>query len=218
MTHDVSDFSIDEPFLSDVEARILGSLMEKQMTTPDQYPLTANSLLAACNQKSSRQPVMSLTMEELGHELHQLRSRGLVTANTLSRADRYEQHFSRKFSLKTKQRAIVCVMLLRGPQTLNEVRTRTERMVSFESLDDVETTIVEMIADDPSLLVRLPRGTGQREDRYMHLFCGQPDVSAIAAAPVREVRSALADRLSELEQEVAELREEVRQLKQQLGD
>jgi len=205
-----------EAMLTDREARVLGSLMEKQMTTPDQYPLTLNALVSACNQKSSRNPVMNLTPSEVGGTLNALRSRGLVTASLAARADRFEQHLSRALKLNSKERALIAVLLLRGAQTLNELRIHTNRMAEFDSNDEVEALLNEMMGRDEPLAIRLPRAAGQREERYMHLLCGTPDISAMAAAaPSRSEggSSSLANRVSELEQEVAELRAEIERLK-----
>ncbi|OIO69491.1 MAG: DUF480 domain-containing protein [Zetaproteobacteria bacterium CG_4_9_14_3_um_filter_49_83] len=207
------DYDPEEAFLTDVEARVIGSLMEKQMTTPDYYPLTANALIAACNQKSSRDPVMDLTRDEIGHTLQALRGRGLVTANTLSRADRFEQQLSRKFSLKTKERAVLCVMLLRGAQTLNEIRTRTERMVNFEDNDAVHEALQGLIQLEAPLVMLIAKGPGQREDRYTHLLSGQPDIEmCVARSAGTSTRMDMAERMEQLEQEVALLREELQLL------
>ena len=123
------------------EARVLGSLMEKQMTTPDYYPLTLNSLATACNQKSSRVPVMNLNPGQVGGVMSTLRSRGLVTARMDGRADKFEQHLSRKLTLSTKERAIICVLMLRGALTVNEIRINTGRMVSFDEADELQGLI-----------------------------------------------------------------------------
>lgn len=204
-----------EAMLTDLEARVLGSLMEKQMTTPDQYPLTLNALVSACNQKSSRSPVMNLTPAQVGSTVNALRGRGLVTASLAARADRYEQHLTRSLHLNTKERALIAVMLLRGAQTLNELRINTNRMNEFADNDEVESVLAELAGRDEPLSIRLPRAPGQREERYTHLLCGMPDVSAVAASASESSvssHSGLAGRVAALEEEVARLREEIARL------
>ncbi|MDX8407016.1 MAG: YceH family protein [Mariprofundaceae bacterium] len=207
--------------LSAEEARVLGSLMEKQMTTPDYYPLTLKALTAACNQKSSRVPVMSLSEGEVAGVVSGLRSRGLVTARLDGRVDRYEQQFSRKLSLSGKERAVVCVLLLRAVLTLNEIRIHTGRMVSFDADGELADVLQQLMQRDDPLLVRIPRASGQREDRYAHLLCGEPDVEIPSAtrAGVRnkDTGGLHAGRLDALEAQIAELRDEVRLLKDALS-
>ncbi len=206
---------MDEPIqgmLSDLEARVLGCLMEKQMTTPDYYPLTLKALTAACNQKSSRKPVMQLDENEVSVTINGLRARGLVTARMDGRADRFEHHLARKLKLSGKEKAVLCVLMLRSMQTLNEIRTHTARMVTFDDAADVQRTVDAMI--EGGLLIRIPKAPGQREDRYAHLLCGEPDVDAIpAAAAGRSVQGALETRVADLEQEVASLKAEIQRLR-----
>lgn len=212
-----------EAMLSELEARVLGSLMEKQMTTPDYYPLTLNALVSACNQKSSRNPVMNLSPVQVGSCVNTLRGEGLVTAMSGSRVDRFEQHLSRKLHLSSKERALIAVLLLRGAQTLNELRIHTNRMAEYESHEEIEALLTELAGRDEPLAIRLPRAAGQREERFMHLLCGMPDITAQAASSpasfpassqaAAEPDPALAGRVAGLEQEVARLREELRQLK-----
>jgi len=201
------------------EARVLGCLMEKQMTTPDYYPLTLNSLVTACNQKSSRLPVMSLSPSQVGGVVSTLRSRGLVTARMDGRADKFEQHFSRKLSLSSKERAIICVLLLRGALTLNEIRINTGRMVSFDEGDELQGLIQGLMEREESLMVKLPKASGQREERYVHLLCGAPDIEALAkgiggtsGGSKAAAESDQSDRIAKLEQEIDELKREVFEL------
>jgi len=203
-----------EGMLSEHEARILGCLMEKQMTTPDYYPLTLNALTAACNQKSSRVPMMSLSNGEVGGVINGLRGRGLVTARMDGRVDRFEHHLSRKLKLASKERAVVCVLMLRGALTLNEIRINTGRMVTFENTEDLQVLLDQLMERDESLLVRIPRAAGQREDRYAHLLCGKPEIEAVA----KDIGGSSGDskiefdRITQLEKEVIDLKEKVRRL------
>lgn len=208
-----------EGMLSVQQARLLGSLMEKQMTTPDYYPLTLKALTAACNQKSSRVPVMNLTESEVGGVVNDLRAEGLVTARMDGRADRYEQHLSRKLSISSKERAVLCVLMLRGALTLNEIRINTGRMVSFEDSAELQDLLQSLMDRDEPLLVRIPRAAGQREDRFAQLLYGMPEL-AVAMKKTGEMAggstmeaSDLADRLAQMEKEVADLKEELRQLR-----
>ena len=203
-----------EAMLSEHEARVLGCLMEKQMTTPDYYPLTLKALNAACNQKSSRVPVMDLSTSEVGGVVNALRAQGLVTARMDGRADRFEQHLSRKLNISTKERAVLCVLMLRSALTLNEIRINTARMVTFDSVEELETVLDQFIERDEPLLVRIPRAAGQREDRYAHLLCGEPDIEMPAkgigaSSGGSKIES---DRITQLEEQVAELKSELKQL------
>lgn len=207
---------IEEPvegMLSEREARVLGSLMEKQMTTPDYYPLTLKALTAACNQKSSRIPVMNLSEAEVAGVVNDLRGRGLVTARMDGRADRFEHHLSRKLTLSSKERAVVCVLLLRGAQTLNEIRINTGRMATFDGSEELQAVLEALMTRQLPLLVRIARASGQREDRYDHLLCGQREVSAAASPTAGSGCDGTAsDRVARLEQEVAELKAELQLL------
>ncbi|ATX78903.1 hypothetical protein Ga0123461_0466 [Mariprofundus aestuarium] len=207
-----------EAMLSQLQARVLGSLMEKQMTTPDYYPLTLNALVAACNQKSSRNPVMNLTPQQVASVISELRHEGLVTANTLARADRFEQFLARKLHLSAKERAIICVMLLRGSHTLNEIKVNTSRMVEFADNDEIQKILQDLTDRDEPLVIQIPRAHGQREDRYSHLLCGTPDIktqpvrTAAPAAP--SLSGETLERIARLEESVVQLQKEVRELKE----
>ena len=204
-----------EAMLTDSQARVLGCLMEKQMTTPDYYPLTLKALQAACNQKSSRVPVMDISLGQAGSVVNELRAEGLVTARMDGRADRYEQHLSRKFKFTTKERALICVLMLRGPQTVNEMRIHTGRMVDFDSPQDVLDTINQLHDRAVPLAVKLPHASGQREERFAQLLCGAPAIQpAQATASGRESAS---DRIAQLEQQLTALQAEVSQLWQLSG-
>lgn len=200
-----------EGMLSEHEARVLGCLMEKQMTTPDYYPLTLNALTAACNQKSSRVPVMSLSSGEVSGIINGLRGRGLVTARMDGRADRFEHHLSRKLKLSSKERAVVCVLMLRGALTLNEIRISTGRMVTFERTEELQVLLGQLMERDEPLLVRIPRVAEQREDRYAHLLCGEPEIEVATKGIDGSSGSnrMASDRMATLEKEVADLKKEV---------
>lgn len=213
---DHNDDEAEEPQgirLSAVEARVLGCLVEKEATTPDAYPLTLNATTTACNQKSSRDPVMKLEPGRVGQALRELERKGLVRHQFSSRAERYRHTAEKGLELTRGQLAVLTVLMLRGPQTVNELLTRSERIHRFDDADDVAWTLERLAQKEPALATRLPRRSGQREDRYMHLLSGPVDVEAQAP---RERAAALAPggedgdvdlvaRLEALEQRVAEL-------------
>ena len=205
--------------LDAIEARILGCLIEKAAITPEVYPLTVNAIVAASNQKTSREPVMQLEPGSVGHALRAMEGRGLVkVAPASQRALRYEHRFDSIYAVTARQRAVLCVMLLRGPQTLGELLTRTDRFADFPSLDDVRDTLDRMIQRDPALVVCLGRASGQREDRYMHLLCGPVAadifVDSGAATTSTSSRTELHERVERLENELEQLRDELAELRQ----
>lgn len=203
-----SDLPLNPP-LSAEEARVLGCLIEKEGTTPETYPLTQNATVTACNQKTSRNPVMKLDPGRVGQTLRALETRNLVRSEYGARASRYYHRVDSALKLTAAQRVLTGLLLLRGPQTLAELYTRSERMHRFDDLDDVKYNLDRMAAHEAPLIVRLPRGPGQREDRYMHRLCGPIDTTppehspAMSATPTDE--SDLAQRVAELEERVAEL-------------
>lgn len=200
--------SEQEPMLNNIEARVLGALMEKQLATPDAYPLTLNSLVLACNQKTSREPVTNFESGEIQRCLSHMQDKKLIDIDYRSRAQRYDQRLTRVLSLDKAAQAVVNVMMLRGPQTLAELLTRTQRMFEFASLEVLEEKMEQLCAKTHPIVVRIPRQVGQREDRYMHLLCGQPDLDTLAA-PASGSRkggsSELNERIEKLEQQVATL-------------
>jgi uncharacterized protein YceH (UPF0502 family) len=214
------------PELTDIEARVIGCLIEKSVVTPDQYPLTLNALTNACNQKSSRDPVMNLTQGEVQHTIRDLSAKHLVRVdeNFKSRTEKYVQRFcNTRYSdlqFDDAQRAIVCLLLLRGPQTPGELRSRSGRLHTFADNADVVVAL-ESLADREagSLLVKLPRTPGRKDSEYMHLFCGPIDVDA-HAAQATEARVAPPARTSvaDLEARVDALEAEVARLKEALGE
>lgn len=201
--------------LSPVEARVLGALIEKDITTPDYYPLSLNALVNACNQKNNRDPVMSLDENAARDALSSLQEKRLAgpASGADSRVTKYEHRMQEAFNFDRKQIAILCVLLLRGPQTPGELRGRTERMYSFEALEDVQATLQRL--GEGGFVSALPRQPGTKETRYSHLFSGEPSVPqhALSAegAPPR------ADRLAQMEEEIQELRNEIRELKEQFS-
>lgn len=204
--------------LDAIEARILGCLVEKAATTPEVYPLTLNALVAACNQKTSREPVMHLEPGAVAHALRVLEDKRLVkVASSSQRALRYEHRFESRWAVTARQRAVLCVMLLRGPQTPAELLARAERLADFPTLDDVRDTLERLLQREPPLVTALPLAHGQREIRYMHLLCGPVDVEALSvAAPAAAPRIHAEERIDQLETEIAALRAEVAELRQRL--
>lgn len=204
------------PPLSAIEARVLGCLIEKEATTPETYPLTQNATVTACNQKTSRNPVMKLDPGRVGQTLRALEQRRLVRSEYGARASRYYHRIDAELKLTAAQRVLTGLLLLRGPQTLAELFSRSERMHKFDDLDDVKYNLDRMAAHDKPLVVRLPRGPGQREDRYMHLLAGPVDSAAFqpdhapAATPAESAETeSLQQRVAELEERVAELERKI---------
>lgn len=209
---------VREPQLTAIEARIIGSLIEKQLTTPESYPLTLNALVLACNQKTSREPVMNLEPGAVGNTLRKLETRQWVRHVSGARAERWEHTLERIFDLITAQRALLGLLLLRGPQTLNELLSRSERMHAFEDAEHVRHDIERLITK--GLAVCLPRLPGQREDRYMHLLSGEVDINAypLASRSERTDSTNASDaRIAALEAQVATLEERLSKLEQALG-
>jgi hypothetical protein len=204
--------------LSPIEARVLGALIEKEATTPEYYPLSLNALVNACNQKNNREPVTQLDEEEVRTALNRLRDQNLAAAVHDSRVTKYEHHLQEVFNFTRGETAIICVLLLRGPQTPGELRGRTERIHRFEEVGDVLSVLDKLAQYDPPLVTSLPRQPGSREIRYAHLLSGQPDLSQLLLeSPAPSRSSADADRLTQLEGEVASLREEIAELKAQIS-
>lgn len=197
----------EDPILSAIEARVLGSLMEKQLTTPDAYPLTLNSLATACNQKTSREPVMELSEGDVQQCLYELQKRALVKFEYGSRADKYDQRLTREYHFNDAEHAIFCIMLLRGPQTLNELLSRTRRMYEFEGHEVLQGLLDKLLNRTRPLVCKIAPSSGQREERYMHLFSGTPEVAPAATKPQEQASSTSSDelfaRIEELEKQVA---------------
>ncbi len=171
----------DLPVLDTAQARLLGCLIEKEATTPDVYPLTVNAAVSAANQKTARDPVMNLQAGAVQHALRALEALGLARQQFSSRAERYEHLTGKAFSLPNQQVALLGLLLLRGPQTAGELLARAERLASFADAEDVRHHLERLAHRAPALVVQIPRGPGQREDRWMHLLAGPVDVAAISA-------------------------------------
>jgi len=195
--------------LTAVEARALGCLIEKAATTPDVYPLTLNALQLACNQKSSREPIMNVELGELGHALHTLQEKKLARVEHGARVLRYAHTAGTALNLTQRPLAVIALLLLRGPQTLGDLLTRSERLADFPDADSLGDTLERLMTREPALIVRLNRGPGQREDRYMHLLSGPVSgETTVSRVSEREPSRAelLESRIDALEQAVAELR------------
>jgi len=190
--------------LSAEEVRVLGALMEKEIATPDYYPLSLNALINACNQKSNREPAVNYDEETVDTALQELRAKGLAMRITGDgRVAKHEQRFTERQNLGRREAALMCVLMLRGPQTPGELRGRTERLYSFEDLEGVETTLHRLA--EMGFVKLLPRQTGYKEQRWAHLLSG--DVEFAEEAPSSHERSATgSERIAALEQEVAELK------------
>ncbi|GAD79606.1 YceH family protein [Vibrio ezurae] len=206
--------------LSPLEARIIGCLIEKEVTTPDYYPLSLNSLTTACNQKSNRDPVMELSDAEVQDGINALIDRHLVSDESAfnSRTAKYRHRFCNTefgdLQLSAQDKAIVCVMLLRGAQTPGELRTRTNRLAQFADVKEVEATLDKLATLSSPVVVKLAREPGKRESRYQHLFCGEVDVQALASAtPAAAVTTPTSEKIHALEQQVSELKQEVAELR-----
>lgn len=190
--------------LSAEEVRVLGALMEKEVTTPDYYPLSLNALVNACNQKSNREPAVNYDEETVDAALVSLRAKGLSMRITGDgRVAKHEQRFTERENMGRREAAVLCVLMLRGPQTPGELRGRTERLYSFEDLEGVESTLHRLA--ESGFVKQLPRQTGYKEQRWAHLLSGDVEVSEDAASPPERVHSS-ADRIAVLEQELAELK------------
>jgi uncharacterized protein len=209
--------------LTGVEARVLGALIEKDITTPDYYPLSLNALLNACNQKNNRDPVMNLDEDAIRQALASLQEKRLAgpAGGADSRVTKYEHRLQEVFNFDRREIAFVCVLLLRGPQTPGELRGRTERMYRFETLEDVQSALQKLMDRQPPLARVLPRQPGTKESRYMHLFSGDIAPESVLAATISSTRSAgnsVEERIASLESQVALLRNELDELRRELAD
>jgi uncharacterized protein YceH (UPF0502 family) len=213
----------NEPFvLTAAEARVLGSLVEKEVTTPDYYPLSLNALMNACNQRSNREPVMDLdedAVQQALHGLEDLRLAGRARGSD-SRVTKYEHWLGEAFNFSRAETALMCVLLLRGPQTPGELRGRTERMHRFEEISDVITGLEKLMQREPALVAVLPKQPGSREARYAHLLSGEvTGASGVVGSEADAASSPEQDgRIAQLELTVEELRKEVAELRKKIED
>ena len=209
--------------LTPIETRVLGSLIEKDITTPDYYPLSLNALVNACNQKNNREPVMTLSESTVREALSSLQEKYLAgpASGADSRVSKFEHRMQEVFNFDRREIAVVCVLLLRGPQTPGELRGRTDRMYHFEALEDVVSTLDRLAHCDSPLVAMLPRQPGTKESRYAHLFSGEIPQASMERATLETTdlpeESASADRISRLETEVARLRSDLAEVRQQLA-
>ena len=219
---------MEPPALSPADVRVLGALVEKSIATPDYYPLSLNALTNACNQLTNRDPVMSLEEADVTRAIDRLREQRLATRyhGAESRVERYKHTLTDAILLTPAEVALLCVLMLRGPQTIGELRTRTERLFKFDTLPEVDEALNALATRAPvPLVVKLARQPGTKESRYTHLLSGPADLPAVAGsaapetpAPQKEVATLAADtRTAQLETEIAALRREVAELKEQFA-
>ena len=208
------------------EARVIGCLIEKEITTPDQYPLSLNALVNACNQKSNREPVLALDESTVQQTVDELIKKRLVLDKSGfgSRVVKYQHRFCNsefgKLKLSPQELGVICVLLLRGPQTPGELRSRTNRLCRFSDVHEVESTLVQLMErDDGPFVVKLPQEAGRRESRYAQLFCGEVTIAESAQLGDASLSSSAADneRFDQLERQVSELRQELQRLEARIG-
>ena len=209
------------PILNSTEIRVLGALMEKSKTTPDYYPMTLNALTAACNQKSSRKPVVEYDEETVVLALNSLKKKGLTSTATggSSRATKYKHNFAIVFPIVPAQVAVMCLLFLRGALTPGEINSNSGRLYEFESLDDVQEVLEQLANAEPPYIVQLPKRAGQKEARYAHLFAGEPDLNFeddAIAEPARKSVSELEARVATLEENYAQLKADFDKLMNEL--
>jgi len=209
-----------ETILSDIETRVLGSLIEKQVTTPEYYPLTLNALMLACNQKNNRNPVTSYSENQVADALESLREKNLayVFYGSTSRVPKYKHVMPEVMHLTHPEVALMCVLMLRGAQTLGELRGNGARLHEFSSLEEVEETLNKLINRDPDpLVLRLPRQPGQKEGRFAHLLSGEIDLQSFEQAPPPSAprRHNLEEKVDALAAEIEKLKEQFEQFRKQ---
>lgn len=209
------------PVLDDIELRVLGVLMEKSKTTPEYYPMTINAITLACNQKTSRKPVVQYDDQTVILALDTLKRKSLVSTATggTSRSVKYKHNFAIVFPVLPQEVAILCLLMLRGPQTPGELNTNSGRMYEFENLDDVQNVLERLSDPEMPYVMQLPKRPGQKEVRYIHLLGGLPDLNQIDLQEEVSIRPAseLENRLAKVEQELAELKEAFDKLMQELS-
>lgn len=210
--------------LTEIEARVVGSLIEKQLTTPEYYPLTLNALIAACNQKTNREPVVNYSEQIVTEALDSLREKNVVYVfyGSTSRVPKYKHILPQALEIDERETAVICVLLLRGAQTLGELRERTGRLYEFSGLGEVQETLDSLIRRDEPLIVKLERQAGQKEARFMHLLCGEVDAAAYVP-PERTssgggANQAAQEKIAELERELENLRAEFNLFRQEFAE
>jgi uncharacterized protein YceH (UPF0502 family) len=207
--------------LTSVEVRVLGSLIEKEITTPEYYPLTLNALTNACNQISNRDPVVSFDDRTVARALEALREKNLAWMVTgIGRVPKYEQNFGEAYKLAEQEVAVLCVLMLRGPQTVGEIRGRTGRLYEFKELEEVELTLQALMTAQPPFAVKLPRQPGTKESRYAHLLAGEVQIEEREIATRLEPATLEVlkenERLTRIEEELAQVRGDLAELRQQV--
>jgi uncharacterized protein YceH (UPF0502 family) len=209
------DYTQNLPKLSAEEIRVLGSLMEKSRTTPDYYPMTINSLTAACNQKSARKPVVQYDEDTVVRTLDTLKKKGLVSTATggSSRAVKYKHNFAIVFPVVPSEIALICLLLLRGPQTPGELNTNSGRLYEFESLDELQETLEKLSGGDVPYLTQLPRRAGQKEARYMHLLGESLEIPEDDDLETTSSSNSANSTIAELEARVTKLEDELATMK-----
>lgn len=204
-------------YLNEIEARVLGSLVEKQLTTPEYYPLTLNALAAACNQKNNRDPVVSYTDQRVAAAVDSLRDKNLVYLfyGSSSRVVKYKHMLPNVYGLEPPETGIICVLLLRGPQTVGELRERTGRLYEFSGIGEVNETLDGLASRDEPLIVKLERQPGQKEARFAHLLSGEVTQETFRGKDSPGSAEPKADRVSKLEADIESIRGELEELRQQ---
>ena len=206
--------------LTEVEARVVGSLVEKQLTTPEYYPLTLNALVAACNQKTNREPVVNYDDRTVENALDSLREKNLVYVfyGSSSRVPKYKHMLPQVFELDERETAVISVLMLRGAQTVGELNQRTGRLYEFSGLNEISDTLEGLMKRDEPLVVKLERQIGQKEARYAHLLSGEIDIEAMSNLRESSGGQTRSDRISELEREIENLRSEFNLFRQEFDD
>lgn len=191
--------------LSNEQTRVLACLMEKHLATPKNYPLTANSLTLAVNQKSNRHPVMSMDEGKVVNAANQLKELGFVSIDYGERIVKFSHRAPGKFQITREEQAVLAMLMLREPLTLNDIKARTEKMIGFSSIDEVESVVEQLLKRSNALVMALPVVVGQREQRYTHLIAGEPDLSTLTIKETKVSRGSQADKIAELEARIERL-------------
>lgn len=195
--------------LSKEQTRVLACLMEKHLATPKNYPLTPNSLTLAVNQKSNRHPVMSMDEGKVVNTANQLSELGFVSVDHGERIDKYSHRAPGKFKITREEQAVLAMLMLREPLTLNDIKARTEKMIGFSSVEEVGSIVTELLKRSDALIMELPVSVGQREQRYTHLVAGEPDLSSLVVKETKASRGSQADKIAELESRIERLEKAV---------